>query len=69
MAAPHSVDPVQLLEKHLASASPDVLREMIAAFANAMMSASADQVCGAGYGQRSDQRVSAKSGPIIPKNA
>jgi hypothetical protein len=31
MAAPHSVDPVQLLEKHLVSASPDLLREMIAA--------------------------------------
>ena len=33
MAAPHSVDPVQLLEKHLASASPDLPREMVAAFA------------------------------------
>ena len=62
MAAPHSVDPVQLLEKHLASASPDLLREMIAAFANAMMSASADQVCGAGYGQRSDERVNRRNG-------
>ena len=39
MAAPHSVDPAQLLEQHLASASPDLVREMIAAFANAMMSA------------------------------
>jgi putative transposase len=62
MAAPHSVDPVQLLEQHLASASPDLLREMIAAFANAMMSAQADQVCGAGYGQRSDQRVNRRNG-------
>ena len=51
MAAPDSVDPVQLLEKHLASASPDLLREMIASFANAMMSAQADQVCGAGVEQ------------------
>src|SRR5918912_2058909 len=53
MAAPHSVDPAQLLEEHLASASPDLLREMIASFANAMMSAQADQLCGAGYGERS----------------
>jgi transposase-like protein len=53
---------VQLLEKHLADASPDLLREMIAAFANAMMSAGADQVCGAGYGQRSDQRVNRRNG-------
>jgi len=48
MAASHSVDPVQLLEKHLASASPDLLREMVASLANAMMSAQADQLCGAG---------------------
>lgn len=39
MAAPHSVDPEGMLEQHLASASPDLLREMIASFANAMMSA------------------------------
>ena len=62
MAAPHSVDPVQLLEKHLADASPDLLAEMIAAFANAMMSAQADQVCGAGYGERGDQRVNRRNG-------
>src|SRR3954465_14324473 len=62
MAAPHSVDPAQLLEQHLADASPDLLREMIASFANAMMSAQADQVCGAGYGERSDQRVNQRNG-------
>jgi hypothetical protein len=43
MAAPHSVDPAEMLEQHLVSASPDLLREMIASFANAMMSAQADQ--------------------------
>ncbi len=42
MATRHSVYPVHLLEQHLASASPDLLREMVAAFANAMMSAQAD---------------------------
>ena len=57
MAAPHSLDPAQLLEQHLQGASPDLLREMIATFANAMMSAQADQVCGADYGQRSDERT------------
>jgi putative transposase len=62
MAAPHSVDPVQLLEKHLASASPDLLREMVAAFANAMMSAQADQVCGADYGLRAAERVNRRNG-------
>jgi hypothetical protein len=41
MAAPHSVDPEGMLEQHLVSTSPDLLREMIASFANAMMSAQA----------------------------
>jgi putative transposase len=62
MAAPHSVDPAQLLEQHLASASPDLLREMIATFANAMMSAQADQVCGAAWGERSDTRTNQRNG-------
>jgi Transposase, Mutator family len=62
MAAPHNVDPAQLLEEHLASASPDVLREMVAALANAMMSAQADQVCGAGDGERSTERTNRRNG-------
>jgi transposase-like protein len=62
MAAPHSVDPAGLLEQHLASASPDLLREMISSFANAMMSAQVDQVCGAGYGERSGERVNRRNG-------
>jgi putative transposase len=62
MAASHSVDPVQLLEQHLAAASPDLLAEMIASLANAMMSAQADQVCGAGYGERSGERVNRRNG-------
>ena len=62
MAASHSVDPVQLLEQHLAAASPDLLAEMIASLANAMMPAQADQVCGAGYGERSGERVNRRNG-------
>lgn len=62
MTAPHSVDPAQLLEQHLADASPDLLREMIASFANAMMSAQADQVCGVGYGERSETRTNRRNG-------
>jgi putative transposase len=49
MAAPHSLDPAQLAE-HLASASPDMLREMVAPMANALMSMQVDQLCGAEYG-------------------
>ncbi|MEU0284043.1 IS256 family transposase [Streptomyces sp. NPDC006195] len=62
MAAPHSLDPAQLLTEELAGASPDVLRQMIATMANAMMSAQADQVCGAGWGERSDARVNQRNG-------
>ena len=61
MAAPHSVDPAQLAE-HLAQASPDVLREMVATMANALMSAQADQLCGAEYGERSPQRSNRRNG-------
>jgi putative transposase len=62
MAAPHSVDPARLLQEHLADASPDLLREMIASFANAMMSAQADQLCGASYGERSTDRTNQRNG-------
>ena len=33
MAAPHSVAPAELVEQHLQGASPDLLRQMIAALA------------------------------------
>jgi transposase-like protein len=62
MAAAHSVDPVQLLEQHLAGASPGLLAEMVTSLANAMMSVQADQVCGAGYGERSGERVNRRNG-------
>jgi transposase-like protein len=59
MASPHSIEAAQLLEQHLQGASPDLLRQMIGSLANAMMSA---QACGAGYGQRSDERVNRRNG-------
>ena len=62
MAAPHSIEPAELLEQHLQSASPDLLRQMIASLANAMMSAQADQACGAGWGERSDERTNRRNG-------
>jgi putative transposase len=62
MAAPHDIEVTELLEQQLQGASPDLLRQMIASFANAMMSAQADQVCGAGWGERSDERVNRRNG-------
>jgi len=62
MTAPQSVDPVGFLREQAACASPDVLRAMVKTFAEALMSAEADAVCGAAYGQRSDERVNSRNG-------
>lgn len=62
MTAPKNADPVGFLREQLGSASPDLLREMIKTFAEALMSAEADAVCGAPYGQRSDERTNQRNG-------
>lgn len=55
--APYDIDPARFLEEHLAQASPDLLREMLGAFINQLLSADADQVCGAACGAVSEDRV------------
>jgi len=62
MTVPKSVDAAGFLREQLESASPDVLRAMVKTFADALMSAEADAVCGAPYGQRSDERVNSRNG-------
>ncbi|SCF16237.1 Transposase, Mutator family [Micromonospora matsumotoense] len=62
MAASESVSPVDLLREQIEGASPDVLQAMIKAFAQAVMSAEADAICGAGYGQRNEERVNSRNG-------
>ena len=62
MAARSSIDVGALLGKQLESASPDLLRELIKTMADALMSADADSVCGADYGQRSPERVNVRNG-------
>ena len=62
MAAPVSVDGAAFLREQLQSASPDLLRAMVKTFAEALMSAEADALCGAGYGERSDERVNQRNG-------
>jgi putative transposase len=62
MAAPMSVDGAAFLREHVESASPDLLRAMVKTFAEALMSAEADALCGAGYGERSDERVNSRNG-------
>jgi putative transposase len=49
-------------EETLASASPDLLREMIRGFAQKMMDAEVDELCGAGYGEVSADRVNSRNG-------
>src|ERR687883_1898277 len=62
MAVPASVDAAGFVREHLESASPDVLRAMVKTFAEALMSAEADAICGAPYGQRSDERTNQRNG-------
>ncbi|MEU1238659.1 transposase, partial [Micromonospora aurantiaca] len=62
MAASESVNPVDLLREQIEGASSDVLQAMIKTFVQAVMSAEADAICGAGYGQRSDERVNSRNG-------
>lgn len=62
MTAPGSVPLHALAEDNLAAASPDLLRAMVKTFADALMSAEADALCGAEYGQVSDERVNHRNG-------
>src|SRR5438552_1287221 len=49
-------------EDTLASASPDLLREMIKGFAQRMMDADAEVRCNAGYGEVTPDRVNSRNG-------
>src|SRR2546421_3426053 len=60
--ASKSVDPAGFLREQLKTASPDLLRAMVKTFADALMSAEADAICGAPYGQRSEERVNSRNG-------
>ena len=62
MAARSSIDVSGWLAEQLAQASPDLLREMVKGFAEALMSAEADAVCGAEYGERSPERTNTRNG-------
>ncbi|MFD6327917.1 IS256 family transposase [Streptomyces sp. NPDC058442] len=62
MTAPDSLPFAALLEENLASASPDLLRQMVKTFADAMMSADVDTACGASYGMPSEERVNSRNG-------
>ena len=61
MAVPNIMDPLAWLAKHL-EGDDDLLREMIKSFAEELMAAEAQGLCGAGYGQVSSERVNSRNG-------
>jgi putative transposase len=62
MTATPSIDLSGWMAEQLSQASPDLLRSMLQTFVEALMSADADAVCGAGYGQRSPDRSNTRNG-------
>lgn len=62
MTAPSSIDPTRFLHEQLGSASPDLLRSMLTTFMNTLMSAEADAICGAAYGESSPERTNVRNG-------
>ena len=58
----HMMDVQGWLREQLEQASPDLLRAMVKTFAEALMSAEAEAVCGAPYGERSEERVNQRNG-------
>jgi len=57
-----SLDALDWLRKQLEQDNPDLVREMVKSFAERLMSAEADAMCGAGYGERSAERVNSRNG-------
>jgi transposase-like protein len=62
MTATPSIELPAWMAEQLSQASPDLLRQMVQIFAEALMSADADAVCGAAYGQRSPDRRNIRNG-------
>lgn len=62
MTAPHIVDPARVLGNLLADASPDMMRSLLETMINALLSADADAVVGAEWGQASPERTAQRNG-------
>ena len=59
---PNSIDLSTFMAEHLQRAEPDLLRDMLSTFVQALMSAEADAICGAPYGERSVGRSNSRNG-------
>ncbi len=62
MTAPHIVDPAGVLSEALSDASPDLMRSLLQTMINALLSADADAVVGAEWGQHSPDRITQRNG-------
>jgi putative transposase len=64
VTVPSTLDAAGWLRNHLEApeGDGDLARSMLAAFAEALMSAEASMQCQAGYGERSDERVNSRNG-------
>ena len=62
MAVPNTMDRLAWLRKHLEEDGSDLVREMLKAFAEQLMAAEAQGLCGAGYGEVCEGRVNARNG-------
>jgi transposase-like protein len=62
MTAPHIVDPAGVLAEALTDASPDLMRSLLQTMINALLSADADAVVGAEWGQPSPDRLARRNG-------
>ncbi|WP_409046910.1 IS256 family transposase [Microbacterium sp. HA-8] len=62
MTALHIVDPASVLAEALTDASPDLMRSLLQATINALLSADADAVVGAEWGKPSPDRTAQRNG-------
>lgn len=60
---PDTMNALAWLRKHLdGEGGNDIIREMVKVFAEELMSAEADNACGAAWGERSPERVNSRNG-------
>ena len=62
MTADPNPNDLPVVLEQLQEADPDLLRSMLTAFVQALMSADADTACGAEYGTRSPDRTNRRNG-------
>ena len=62
MTAARIVDPAGVLGEALSGVSPDLMRHLLGTVINSLLSAEADAVCGAEWGQASPERVNQRNG-------